>query len=146
MALTEKMLTDTLKNYRNMKQRIREIENVTRAVDSVGATLLNGITIPSINSLHDSHVTKDPLVFSPDIMSSIIGAESVRKSEHEQLIAMTTLIEKMVMSLDDDSKDIIETLYYKGHTYDRTSEILDISRATVTARRKRAIQSMMRMI
>jgi len=50
------------------------------------------------------------------------------------------------MSLDDDSKDIIETLYYKGHTYDRASEILDISRATVTARRKRAIQSMMRMI
>ena len=146
MALTAKILTDILKNYRYMKQRVREIENVGRVVNSVGATLLNGITLPNTNSLHDSHVTKGPIHFTSEMMESIIGAESERNDERDQLVAMISLIEKMVLSLEDDLRNVIETLYYKGHTYDRASEILDISRATVTARRKRAILAMLRMI
>ena len=146
MALTEKILTDTLKNYRNMKQRIGEIENLGRVVDSVGSTLLNGVTIPSVNSLHDSHVSRGSIYLSPSMLESVVSSSNSRYSEHEQLTAMITLIEKMVMSLDEPYREVIEVLYYNGHTYDRASEILDISRATVTARRKKAIQRMLHMI
>lgn len=146
MLITEKILIDTLKNYRNIKQRIREIENVKRAMDSVGNTLLSGVTIRPTNSLHDSHVSKGPIHLSPEMMQSVIENESTRNSEYDELTALITLLDKMIMSLDEESHDVIETLYCKGYTYDRASEVLDISRATVTARRKRAIQNMMRMI
>ena len=56
------------------------------------------------------------------------------------------MVEYLVAALNNDDKELIEALYFKGMTYDRACEVLDISRATVTARRKRAINRMVEMI
>lgn len=74
------------------------------------------------------------------------GWREKTRAERKRLVKRVELLNKLCACLCDDERELIEALYIKGMTYDRASEVLDVSRATVTARRRRAIEHMIEML
>ena len=67
-------------------------------------------------------------------------------SELDNLKSLIAMLDKMIYSLSQPEREIMTSLYIDGLTYDKASEVRDVSRSTVCARRKSAIKKMAKMI
>lgn len=122
--LSQYTIAALLRNYQGMLRRIAEIENITKAI---------------------GHAPGGEIFFFPDELLNVLNLPA-KTPEIFKLRKVIFLIDKMILSLDDKSSSVLKCLYIDGNTYDKTSEILEISRATVASRRQKAIELMSKMV
>ena len=122
--LSQEIISAILRNYRGINLRISEIENLTKVL---------------------GYPPSGEIFYIPDELANILSFSS-STTELDKLKKVITLIDYMVESLDDKLKETIKCLYVAGNTYDRASDLLDISRATVSNRRLKAIDAMSKMV
>lgn len=121
--LSQETIAALLRDYQGMTLRVKEIRNMRIAT---------------------GRSPEGEVFYIPETLMDLLGL-TTKDPELEKLQRVLFLIDKMILSLDDKNRSVINCLYIKGKTYDKASEILDVSRATVANRRQRAIVAMSKM-
>lgn len=121
--LSQEIIASLLRDYQGMTLRVKEIRNMRIAI---------------------GHYPEGEVFYIPESLMNLLGL-TAKDPELEKLQRVLFLIDKMILSLDDKNRSVINCLYIEGRTYDKVSEILDVSRATVANRRQKAIAAMSKM-